>query len=61
MTTARTTITIIEGSPAASQAMFEAMFPEGHTPKVDTRTPADLGWHPAPDAAERATWRRRAA
>jgi hypothetical protein len=25
-----------------SQAKFEALFPEGHTPKTDTRTPQDL-------------------
>ena len=28
----------------ASQAMFEATFPDGHTPKVDVRLPGDVSW-----------------
>lgn len=27
---------------AESQAMFEAMFPDGYTPKIDTRTPEQV-------------------
>ena len=44
-----------------AQALFLAMFPEGHEPKIDNRTPADLGHHVSPSAAERASWRKAAA
>lgn len=27
---------------SSSQALFEAMFPAGHIPKIDTRTPKDV-------------------
>ena len=49
-----------EGAQAA-QALFEGMFPDGHTPQVDTRRPRDLGHHVSPSAAERATWKQAAA
>jgi hypothetical protein len=32
------------GTPASSQAMFRAMFPAGHEPMIDNRTPAQV--HP---------------
>jgi hypothetical protein len=49
-----------EGAQAA-QELFLGMFPQGYTPKTDTRTPADLGHHTSPSAAERATWKQAAA
>lgn len=47
----------------AAQELFESMFPMRHVtaPKVDTRTPADLGYRTSPSADERATWRKVAA
>jgi hypothetical protein len=56
MSTTQTT----DGAQAA-QELFEGMFPQGYTPKIDTRTPADLGHHTSPSAAERASWKRAAA
>lgn len=46
-----------------AQALFEGMFPEGYTPKIDlTRPPVNrVTGQMAPTAAERATWRRAAA
>lgn len=41
----------------AAQELFESMFPEGYTPKIDTTRPAVK----SPSAAERATWRKAAA
>jgi hypothetical protein len=35
-----------------SQAMFEALFPKGYTPKIDVRTPRDVA-----DQAKRERWR----
>lgn len=45
----------------AAQELFEGMFPEGYTPKIDIRRPSDLGHHTSPSAAERATWKQAAA
>ena len=56
MSTTQTT----DGAQAA-QELFEGMFPQGYVPQVDTRTPADLGHHTSPSAAERASWKRAAA
>ena len=33
----------LHGDPGEqAQAMFEALFPKGYTPKIDTRTPAQV-------------------
>lgn len=47
----------------AAQELFESMFPEGHTPKIDlTRPPVNPATGKrSPSAAERATWKRAAA
>lgn len=56
------TTTPTQGALAA-QALFESMFPEGYTPKIDLTSPPvnPVTGQPAPTAAERATWRKAAA